>query len=221
MSPAYHNFWTLFIIIIPLCYVIQLDVIDFQSSNEMLDALRNTHLLPFNKSLFQQHLSIWSKGVQYLHWVMHKCIMVKVGGRNEIHRKYVKSRWFFRKQGGIFESRGEHNNFRETGGEMYWNRETEGEIRNLWSMTKNKVIRNFGWWKSKKFSGKVTFLKFSTESDNFSKIGGKSETGREMHHCLRGDGRPWSEGLYACSNRHFLKYLWSSKYSSIRNQLGW
>ena len=31
------------------------------------------------------------RGVQYVHWVMHKCIMVKVGG-NEIHVKYVKSR---------------------------------------------------------------------------------------------------------------------------------
>src|SRR6218665_2217380 len=29
------------------------------------------------------------RGVQYVHWVMHKCIMVKVGGK--IHRKYVKS----------------------------------------------------------------------------------------------------------------------------------
>ena len=25
-----------------------------------------------------------NRGVQYVHWVMHKCIMVKVGG-NEIH----------------------------------------------------------------------------------------------------------------------------------------
>ena len=32
-----------------------------------------------------------ARGVQYVHWVMHKCIMVKVGG-NEIHVKYVKSR---------------------------------------------------------------------------------------------------------------------------------
>jgi len=31
------------------------------------------------------------RGVQYVHWVMHKCIMVKVG-ENEIHKKYVKSR---------------------------------------------------------------------------------------------------------------------------------
>jgi len=30
------------------------------------------------------------RGVQYAHWVMHKCIMVKVGGK--IHVKYVKSR---------------------------------------------------------------------------------------------------------------------------------
>ena len=28
-------------------------------------------------------------GVQYVHWVMHKCIMVKAGGK--IHVKYVKS----------------------------------------------------------------------------------------------------------------------------------
>ena len=31
------------------------------------------------------------RGVQYMQWVMHKCIMVKVG-ENEIHVKYVKSR---------------------------------------------------------------------------------------------------------------------------------
>ena len=32
-----------------------------------------------------------SRGVQYVHLVMHKCIMVKVGG-NKIHVKYVESR---------------------------------------------------------------------------------------------------------------------------------
>ena len=41
------------------------------------------------------------RGVQYVHWVMHKCIMVKVGG-NEIHVKYVKV--------------GGNNSFSETGG---------------------------------------------------------------------------------------------------------
>ena len=35
-------------------------------------------------------------------------------------------------------------------------------------------------------------MKFSSESENSPKIGGKSETGGEMHHGLRGgwDGRP-------------------------------
>jgi len=41
------------------------------------------------------------RGVQYVHWVMHKCIMVKAEG-NEIHIKYVKSRYIFLKQGGHF-----------------------------------------------------------------------------------------------------------------------
>src|SRR6218665_2483438 len=44
-------------------------------------------------------------GVQYVHWVMHKCIMVKVRG-NEIHIKYVKSRVTFLNRGEICESRG-------------------------------------------------------------------------------------------------------------------
>jgi len=30
------------------------------------------------------------RGVQYVHCVMHKCIMGKVGG-NEIHVKYIKN----------------------------------------------------------------------------------------------------------------------------------
>jgi len=33
---------------------------------------------------------------------------------------------------------------------------------------------------------KVTFRKFSTESEHLSKIGEKSETGEKMHHGLRG-----------------------------------
>ena len=34
-------------------------------------------------------VNLQTRGVQYVHWVMHKCIMVKVGGK--IHTKYVKS----------------------------------------------------------------------------------------------------------------------------------
>src|SRR6218665_1388860 len=50
-------------------------------------------------------------GVQHVHWMMHKCIMVKVGG-NEIHIKYVKSRGIFVKQGGKFLKVGRNSNFR-------------------------------------------------------------------------------------------------------------
>jgi len=39
------------------------------------------------------------------------------------------------------------------------------------------------------FREKVKLLKFSRKSENFSEIGGKSETGG-MHHGLRGDGHP-------------------------------
>jgi len=42
----------------------------------------------------QQILRVYvcvARGVQYVNCVMHKCIMVKVGG-SEIHIKYVKSR---------------------------------------------------------------------------------------------------------------------------------
>ena len=34
------------------------------------------------------------KGVQYVHCVMHKCTVVKLGG-NEKHVKYVKARKFY------------------------------------------------------------------------------------------------------------------------------
>jgi len=40
------------------------------------------------------HLVPICTGVQYVHWVMHKCIMVKVG-ENEIHIKYGKAGEFF------------------------------------------------------------------------------------------------------------------------------
>ena len=39
-----------------------------------------------------------SRGVQYVHYVMHKCIMVKLGG-NEKHIKYVKTCKFYEIRG--------------------------------------------------------------------------------------------------------------------------
>src|SRR6218665_1773617 len=51
--------------------------------------------LHFYKSLKTIH---FSRGVQYVHWVMHKCIMVKVGG--EITRKACKTLMNFPLTGG-------------------------------------------------------------------------------------------------------------------------
>ena len=39
------------------------------------------------------------RGVQYVHWVMHKCIMVKVGGKRNTH-KVRKKQVNFSKTGG-------------------------------------------------------------------------------------------------------------------------
>jgi len=41
------------------------------------------------------------RGVQYVHCLMHKCIMVKLGG-NEKHIKYVKKYASFTKSEGKF-----------------------------------------------------------------------------------------------------------------------
>ena len=52
--------------------------------------------LDFCNSLFYS-----IRGVQYVHCVMHKCIMVKLGG-NETHVKYVKKYVNFTKSEGKF-----------------------------------------------------------------------------------------------------------------------
>ena len=39
--------------------------------------------------------SMVDRGVQYMHCVMHKCIMVTLGEGNEKHVKYVKTRKFY------------------------------------------------------------------------------------------------------------------------------
>ena len=44
------------------------------------------------------------------------------------------------------------------------------------------------------------------ESDKFSEIGGKSEKGGEMHHGLRGDGRPWQRVNRNKPNRYHTLY---------------
>ena len=51
-------------------------------------SLHHIILCDLNQELLDVNVLV-IRGVQYVHWVMHKCIMVKVGG--EIHTKYVKS----------------------------------------------------------------------------------------------------------------------------------
>src|SRR6218665_1446573 len=105
-------------------------------------------LRPHESSYFRHELFIylkqvatcaWSpncRGVQYVHWVMHKCIMVKVGGGNT--HKVCKKLVNFPKTGvEICESRG-GNNFRQSGGKCTKTGKIGVEIQNLWSMTKKK-----------------------------------------------------------------------------------
>src|SRR6218665_1081626 len=87
----------------------------------------------------------------YVHWVMHKCIMVKVGGKRNTHKVCKKQVNFSKTGWGNFKMKGGNNNFRKTG----WGKCTETgkigrEIRNLWSMTK-KGHQKF--WRMKIFSG--------------------------------------------------------------------
>src|SRR6218665_349881 len=63
------------------------------------------------------------RGVQYVHWLMHKCIMVKVGGKRNTH-KVCKKQVNFYKTGGKFVKVGGNNNFCETG----WKCTETGEI---------------------------------------------------------------------------------------------
>jgi len=58
-------------------------------------------------------------------------------------------------------------------------------------MTKKRSSEILANENQKIFREKVTFLKFYTESENFVKNRGKSETGEKMHRGLRGDRRPW------------------------------
>src|SRR6218665_2884492 len=59
--------------------------------------------------------SLMDRGVQYVHWVMHKCIMVKVGVKRIPHEVCKKQVNFSKTGGGFFKVVG-NNNFRETVG---------------------------------------------------------------------------------------------------------
>ena len=54
------------------------------------------------------------RGVQHIHCVMHKCIMVKLGGKQETH-KVRKKHVNLTKSAGKFQKVGGKNNFPEIG----------------------------------------------------------------------------------------------------------
>ena len=61
------------------------------------------------------HLTVMVRGVQYVHWVMHKCIMVEVEGKRNT-QKVCKMQMNFSKTRGKFVHVGGKNNFLETEG---------------------------------------------------------------------------------------------------------
>ena len=71
---------------------------------------------------------------------------------------------------------------------MYENSESRGEIQNFESMTKNGHEKFWRMKIEKYFWEKVKLGKFSTESEKFVEIGGKSETGGKRI-IASGDGR--------------------------------
>jgi len=85
---------------------------------------------------------------------------------NEIRVKYVKTRQFYEIRGEFCKSRGERKNFPKIG-EMSWNREMEGIIRNLWWMTKKKSSEILAAENREIFWRKVKLGKFSAESEKF------------------------------------------------------
>src|SRR6218665_2168384 len=98
------------------------------------------------------------RGVQYVHWVMHKCIMVKVGGGNT--RKVCKKLVNFFKTEGKFVKVGGSNNFRQSGGKCTKTGKIGGETQNLWLTTKKKRSSEiFADENRKFFREKVKFLK--------------------------------------------------------------
>ena len=68
------------------------------------------------------------RGVQYMHCVMHKCIIVKLGG-NEKHMKYVKKTRKFYEIRGKFEEVGEIIIFPKYGGNVLKPRKWEGDSK--------------------------------------------------------------------------------------------
>jgi len=110
--------------------------------------------------------------------------MVKLGG-NEKHIKYVKKTRKFYEIRGKFEKAEGNNNSREIGGNAL-KQQNRGKFK-IWSQRLKEGHQKFWRMKIEIFGvEKVKLGKFSTESENFSEIGGNLKRG-EIHHYLRGD----------------------------------
>ena len=66
--------------------------------------------MKLNVSRVRDDCSVHNQGVEYVHWVMHKCIMVKVGVKRKLQKvgPTYKTRKFY-EIGGICKSRGTKN----------------------------------------------------------------------------------------------------------------
>src|SRR6218665_1086735 len=73
---------------------------DKNSRNQLREILYRGLLSGFVYTTKNWGSEMFDQGVQYVHCVMHKCIMVKVGG-NEKHRKCVKTRKFHEIRGKL------------------------------------------------------------------------------------------------------------------------
>src|SRR6218665_1677705 len=75
----------------------------YENGSIFEDVLNGRPLYPSTaKDLFLFFPSVAPpRSVQYVHWVMYKCIMVKVGGERNTH-KVCKKQVNFSKTGGIF-----------------------------------------------------------------------------------------------------------------------
>ena len=143
---------------------------------------------------------------------MHKCIMVKVG-RKRNTRKVCKKQVNLSKTEGKFVKVGGNYNFRETGRKCTETAKIGGKFKICGRWLKKRSSEISADENQEIFQEKVKFVKFSSEPENFSKIGGKSETEGEMHYGLRGDGRPC---MHACV------YVWRMTLSmSKRKQNSW
>ena len=121
------------------------------------------------------------RGFQYVHCVMHKCIMVKLGGKRI---KYVKKHVNFTQSGGNLQKLLFLRNSTETA-------EIGGKFQ-ICSRCLKRGHRKFWRMKiRKKFREKVC-ENFPRSLKICLEIGGNLKQG-EMHHCLGGGGHPWNK----------------------------